>query len=67
MGGRRQRRSDYFDVMMPDGNGLESLPELLKRPGLPVIIISAQNNIMTAINNEADTLITCQNHLICQI
>lgn len=38
------------DVMMPDGNGLEMLPEIsAKRPGLPVIIISAQNNIMTAI------------------
>ncbi|MDH5797711.1 MAG: sigma-54 dependent transcriptional regulator, partial [Paracoccaceae bacterium] len=38
------------DVMMPDGNGLEALPEIsAKRPGLPVIVISAQNNIMTAI------------------
>lgn len=38
------------DVMMPDGNGLESLPKIsAERPGLPVIIISAQNNIMTAI------------------
>lgn len=38
------------DVMMPDGNGLEMLPKIsAKRPGLPVIIISAQNNIMTAI------------------
>jgi two-component system nitrogen regulation response regulator GlnG len=38
------------DVMMPDGNGLEALPMISKlRPGLPVIIISAQNNIMTAI------------------
>ncbi|MEM6307356.1 MAG: response regulator [Pseudomonadota bacterium] len=38
------------DVMMPDGNGLETLPKIVaKRPGLPVIIISAQNNIMTAI------------------
>ena len=44
------------DVMMPDGNGLESLPKIVeKRPGLPVIIISAQNNIMTAIQaTEAD-------------
>lgn len=38
------------DVMMPDGNGLETLPQITeKRPGLPVIIISAQNTIMTAI------------------
>ncbi len=38
------------DVMMPDGNGLEALPQIgEKRPGLPVIIISAQNTIMTAI------------------
>jgi len=38
------------DVVMPDGNGLEQLPEIAKaRPGLPVIVISAQNTIMTAI------------------
>ena len=38
------------DVMMPDGNGLEMLPKIsLDRPDLPVIIISAQNTIMTAI------------------
>ena len=38
------------DVMMPDGNGLEALPQIGKeRPGLPVIVISAQNTIMTAI------------------
>jgi two-component system nitrogen regulation response regulator GlnG len=38
------------DVMMPDGNGLEALPKIGKeRPGLPVIVISAQNTIMTAI------------------
>ena len=38
------------DVMMPDGNGLEALPQIARlRPGLPVIVISAQNNIMTAI------------------
>ncbi|NOX72231.1 MAG: response regulator [Alphaproteobacteria bacterium] len=38
------------DVVMPDGNGLETLPRLGKiRPDLPVIIISAQNTIMTAI------------------
>ena len=38
------------DVMMPDGNGLEMLPKIaIDRPGLPVIVISAQNTIMTAI------------------
>jgi two-component system, NtrC family, nitrogen regulation response regulator GlnG len=38
------------DVVMPDGNGLDSLPEITRqRPGLPVIVISAQNTIMTAI------------------
>ena len=38
------------DVIMPDGNGLETLPRISKlRPGLPVIVISAQNTIMTAI------------------
>ena len=38
------------DVMMPDGNGLEMLPKIATdRPGLPVIVISAQNTIMTAI------------------
>jgi len=44
------------DVAMPDGNGLEMLPKIAAdRPGLPVIVISAQNTIMTAIKAaEAD-------------
>lgn len=44
------------DVMMPDGNGLEALPRIGGlRPGLPVIVISAQNTIMTAVKAaEAD-------------
>ncbi|TFL16739.1 response regulator [Jannaschia formosa] len=44
------------DVMMPDGNGLDMLPKIGRsRPGLPVIVISAQNTIMTAIQaTEAD-------------
>jgi two-component system nitrogen regulation response regulator GlnG len=44
------------DVMMPDGNGLDMLPRIGRsRPGLPVIVISAQNTIMTAIQaTEAD-------------
>ncbi|WP_461307679.1 sigma-54-dependent transcriptional regulator, partial [Albidovulum sp.] len=38
------------DVVMPDGNGLKALPEIGRlRPDLPVIVISAQNTIMTAI------------------
>ncbi len=38
------------DVMMPDGNGLDLLPAITKRrPDLPVIIISAQNTVLTAI------------------
>ena len=44
------------DVIMPDGNGIEQLPLIAQqRPGLPVIVISAQNTIMTAIQAaEAD-------------
>ena len=44
------------DVAMPDGNGIEQLPAISeRRPDLPVIIISAQNTIMTAIQaTEAD-------------
>ena len=44
------------DVIMPDGNGLETLPKITaERPGLPVIVISAQNTITTAIQaTEAD-------------
>src|SRR6056297_693043 len=44
------------DVVMPDGNGIEMLPRIAQlRPGLPVIVISAQNTIMTAIQAaEAD-------------
>jgi len=38
------------DVMMPDGNGLELLPAIVrKRPDLPVIVISAQNTVVTAV------------------
>ena len=38
------------DVIMPEGNGLEMLPRIAEeRPGLPVIVISAQNTITTAI------------------
>tara|TARA_R110002124_G_scaffold66684_6_gene181422 strand:- start:1471 stop:2865 length:1395 start_codon:yes stop_codon:yes gene_type:complete len=38
------------DVNMPDGDGLDLLPQIKrKRPDLPVIIVSAQNTVITAI------------------
>ncbi|MBT3700584.1 MAG: nitrogen regulation protein NR(I) [Alphaproteobacteria bacterium] len=38
------------DVVMPDGNGLDLLPQMRKaRPELPILVMSAQNNMMTAI------------------
>lgn len=38
------------DVMMPDGDTLDILPAIRKRrPDLPVIVMSAQNTVMTAI------------------
>ncbi|MCF6305331.1 MAG: sigma-54 dependent transcriptional regulator, partial [Rhodobacteraceae bacterium] len=38
------------DVNMPDGDALDILPAILKkRPDLPVIVMSAQNTVMTAI------------------
>lgn len=38
------------DVIMPDGDGLDLLPAIRrKRPNLPVIVMSAQNTVMTAI------------------
>lgn len=38
------------DVLMPKGNGLEFLPRLKDaRPDLPVIVISANNTLMTAV------------------
>jgi len=38
------------DVVMPDENGLDLLPRLKKiRPELPVIVMSAQNTLLTAI------------------
>jgi len=44
------------DVMMPDGDALDLLPAIRKkRPDLPVIVMSAQNTVMTAIRAaEAD-------------
>lgn len=38
------------DVVLPDGNGLDVVPDLLARfPGLPVIVLSAQNTLSTAV------------------
>jgi two-component system nitrogen regulation response regulator GlnG len=38
------------DVHMPDGDALDLLPAIRKkRPGLPVIVMSAQNTVLTAI------------------
>ena len=38
------------DVMMPDGDALDLLPAIRRRrPELPVIVMSAQNTVMTAI------------------
>lgn len=38
------------DVVMPDGNGLDILSQIKKlRPDLPVVIMSAQNTLLTAV------------------
>ncbi|WP_284223796.1 response regulator, partial [Brevundimonas denitrificans] len=38
------------DVVMPDENGLDLLPRIKKiRPELPIIVMSAQNTLLTAI------------------
>ncbi len=38
------------DVMLPDGNGLDSVPDIIAgRPAMPVIILSAQNTLSTAV------------------
>lgn len=38
------------DVLMPGGNGLDLLPRIkMLRPLLPVIVISAQNSLLTAV------------------
>eukprot|EP01035_Chromulina_nebulosa_P032997 gene32998-44145_t len=40
------------DVMLPDGNGLDRLATLtLEHPGLPVIVLSAQNTLTTAVRS----------------
>lgn len=51
----REGRGDLVisDVVMPDGNGLESLKEIRAfRPKLPVIVISAKSTMATAIEAE---------------
>ena len=38
------------DVIMPDENGLDLLPKIKKiRPNMPVIVMSAQNTLLTAV------------------
>ena len=38
------------DVVMPDENGLDMLPRIKKiRPDLPIIVMSAQNTLLTAV------------------
>ncbi|MDO9489658.1 MAG: response regulator, partial [Sphingomonadaceae bacterium] len=38
------------DVILPDANGLDAIPGLLdKRPGMPIIVMSAQNTLATAV------------------
>ena len=38
------------DVVMPDGNGLDLLPRIKRvRPDLPIVIMSAQTTLLTAI------------------
>lgn len=38
------------DVILPDGNGLDVIPAILAgNPGLPVIVLSAQNTLSTAV------------------
>ena len=38
------------DVILPDGNGLDLVPHILaNRPNLPIIVLSAQNTLSTAV------------------
>ena len=54
------------DVVMPDENGLDLLPRMKKiRPDLQVIVMSAQNTMMTAVNaTRRGALSICRNPLI---
>ena len=53
------------DVVLPDENAFDVLPRIRKlRPTLPVIMMSAQNTIMTAIRSaELGALTTCPSRL----
>ncbi len=38
------------DVVLPDGDGLDLVPEILERhPGIPIIVLSARNTLATAV------------------
>jgi len=38
------------DVVLPDGNGLDHVPDLITaHPGMPIIVLSAQNTLATAV------------------
>lgn len=38
------------DVILPDGNGLDNVPAILaERPDMPIIVLSAQNTLSTAV------------------
>ena len=40
------------DVVLPDGNGLDMVERVLaEHPGLPVIVLSAQNTLTTAVRS----------------
>ncbi|WP_380877046.1 nitrogen regulation protein NR(I) [Sphingomonas sp. DBB INV C78] len=53
---QRRKMRDFMpqvlvtDVVLPDGNGLDLVPEMLEaNPGMPVIVLSAQNTLTTAV------------------
>ena len=51
--------------MLPDGDGLELVKKVKKKINQPFIIISAKNNILTAIKaDQLDVFEYFQNHLI---
>ena len=40
------------DVVLPDGNGLDMIERLVRdHPDLPVIVLSAQNTLTTAVRS----------------
>lgn len=69
-----------MDVIMPKGNGLEAIPKLKQhRPDLPVIVISANNTLMTAVKAtelgafeyfpkpfDLDALVSCVSNLLLE-